>query len=59
MPEKIIEIKKLPSGTTAIVFETSTGVAIEIGAGTNFIDEKDMFDFTRLLQEVDKYFLKK
>ena len=59
MSDKIIELKKLPSGVTAIVLETKTGMAIEIGTGTVFVDEQDLYDLIRLLKEIDAYFLKK
>ena len=60
MSDKIIELKKLPSGTTAIVSETSGDtLAIEIGTGTLFLDVQDLYPFIRLLKEVDRHFLKK
>ena len=59
MKDKIIKIEKLQSGATAIILETKTGLAIEIGTGTGLLDEQDLYDFIRLLKEIDKYFLKK
>jgi len=59
MADKIISMKQFKSGTTAIVLETKNGMAIEIGTGTVFLDEQDLYDFIRLLKEVDRYFLKK
>lgn len=59
MKDKIIKIEKLQSGATAIILETKTGLAIEIGTGTVFMDAQDLYDFIRLLKETDKYFLKK
>ncbi len=59
MPDKVIEIIKLSSGTTAIALKTKTGVAIEIGTGTIFVDVQDLYAFVRLVKNVDKYFLKK
>lgn len=60
MAEKIIELKKLPSGTTAIVSEASGDtMAIEIGTGTVFLDVQDLYPFIQLLKEVDRHFLRK
>ncbi len=59
MPEKIIGIKKLSSRVTAKVIETKNGVKIEIGAGTVFLSEDDIYPFVLLMKEVDRYFIKK
>ena len=60
MSEKIIEIKKLPSGSTVITTETASGaIGIELGTGTIFVDVQDLYDFIRLLKEVDRHFIKK
>jgi len=59
MSDKIIELKKLPSGSTAIVLETKTGMAIEVGSGRIFFEIEDLYDFIRLLKATDKHFLKK
>ena len=57
--DKIIELKKLASEVTAIALETKTGLALDIGTGTVFVDEQDLYDLIRLLKKVDGYFLKK
>ena len=60
MTDKIIELKKLPSGATAIVSETSSDtMAIEIGTGTVFLEVQDLYAFIQLLKEVDRHFLSK
>ena len=60
MDEKIIELKKLPSGATVIVSEASGDtMAIEIGTGAVFVDAQDLYHFIHLLKEVDRHFLKK
>lgn len=59
MSEKIIVIKKLPSGRDAIAYETSDAIGIEIGSGCIFLSADDLYAFIRLLKEVDKHFLGK
>ncbi len=59
MKDKIIKIEKLRSGATAIILETKTGLAIEIGTGTVSLDEQDLYAFIQLLKEVDRHFLSK
>ena len=59
MADKIISIKKLKSGCTAIAMETKTGLAIEIGAGVVFITAEDIPALVGLLHDADRYFLKK
>ncbi len=57
MADKIIKIKKLPSGCAAIAVEASQGtLAIEIGA---FLTADDIPDIIRLLRAADKHFLGK
>ena len=59
MADKIIKIKKLPSGCAAIAVEASQGtLAIEIGAGV-FLTADDIPDIIRLLRAADKHFLGK
>jgi len=59
MSDNIIEIKKLPSGATAIISETSGDtVGIEVGSNCIFIESSDIFDFIRLVKAADKHFLR-
>lgn len=59
MSEKIIVIKKLPSGRDAIAYETSDAIGIEIGSGCIFLSADDIPVFVQLLQDADRYFLGK
>ena len=52
-------LDRVPSGPTAIALETKTGLVIEVGTGTIFMDAQDLYDFIRLLKTTDKYYLKK
>ena len=56
---KIIEMKKLPSGSTVIASDVEQGVGIEIGTGVIFLSEDDIFGFIQFLKNVDKYYLVK
>ena len=60
MTDKIIKIKKLPSGITVIVTETASDtIGLEIGSGVISMAIEDLYDFIRLSKEVDEYFLKR
>lgn len=59
MKDKIIKLKKLPSGTTAIALETETGLALEVGSGCIFLGVDDLYAFIRLMGEADRFFLKR
>jgi len=59
MADKIIELKKLPSGATAIVSEISGDtMAIEIGSRAVFLEVQDLYPFIQMLKEVDRHFLR-
>ena len=58
--DEIIELKKLPSGATAIATETSSdAIGLEIGSSCIFFEADDIYGFIRLLKAADKYFLRK
>ena len=58
--DKIIKIKKLPSGSTAILTETaSDALGIEVGPGVIFLSADDLPAVIQLLQDMDRYFLGK
>lgn len=60
MSDKIIKMKKLPSGCTAIAIEVSEGsLAIEVGSGILFITAEDIPNFLTLVKEADRHFLEK
>jgi len=59
MKDKIIEMKKLPSGATVIASEIKQGVGIEIGTGIILLEVDDIYSFGLFLKEIDKFFLRK
>jgi hypothetical protein len=60
LSDKIIEIKKLPSGITAIATETaSDALGLEIGSGCIFLTADDIPALQGLLKVADKHFLRK
>lgn len=57
MSEKIIKIKTLPSGPTAICCETlENEFSIELSASCIFLHVKDISDLISLLGDVEFYF---
>lgn len=60
MSEKVIKIKTLPSGPTAICCETvEDEFSIEVAASCIFLHSKDIPELIRLIHDVDEYFLRK
>jgi len=58
MPDNIIEIRKLPSGSTAIATQAGDTIGLEIGSNCIFLEPGDLFEFIRLIKKVDLHFMK-